>query len=123
MGKAKDWFLGKINELILFLEYPVDYIVEFGDELKGLDTGGKIMRIAKKAFVMYICLMIIYLLVFFVLLYAFLGGGGGNTSLAEGIYQDAMKARHEEAVRDAESGRGSWADVADIEQDMRNHGM
>ncbi|MBO5998543.1 MAG: hypothetical protein J6P87_02510 [Lachnospiraceae bacterium] len=122
MEKAAEWFFGKINELILFLEYPVDYIVEFGDDLKRLSTGGKIAKVAKMLVTMYICLMIIYILIFVVLLHAFLGGRSGS-SVAEGMYEDALKASRDEAIRDAESGRGSWKDVADIEQEMKNHGM
>lgn len=122
MSGVKEWFLRTINELILFLEYPVDYIVEFGDELKTCSTGGKIAKIAKTLVGVYLCLMVIYLLIFVVLLYAFLGNSSGK-SLAEGIYEDALRSQRDEAVSAAESGRGSWSDVADIEQDMHNHGM
>ena len=123
MDGMKEWFLKKINEFILFLEYPVDYIVEFGDELGKLSTGGKAVKVAKMLVSMYVCLMIIYLLIFVALLFAFLGGGGDGKSLAEGMYEDALRASRDEAVSAAEAGRGSWSDVADIEQEMKNNGM
>ena len=123
MDGIKDWFFKKMNEFILFLEYPVEYIVEFGDELGKLSTGGKVIKVGKTVVSMYICLMIIYLLIFAVLLYLFLGGGGSGKSLAEGMYEDALRAQRDEAVSAAEAGRGSWSDVADIEQEMKNNDM
>ena len=121
MGGMKDWFFRKINEFILFLEYPVDYIVDFGDELKQLSTSGKAVKVAKMLASMYICLMMIYLLIFVALFIAFFSGG--SNSVAEGLYQDALRAKRDDAVSAAEAGQGSWRDVADIEQEMKNHGM
>ena len=127
MGAIKEWFLGKMNEFILFLEYPVDYIVEFGDDLKERSTGGKIAKIAKIIISIYICILIFYVLfVVAVILIVLFGGGtgsGSERSLAENLYADALRAKRDDAVSAAESGRGSWADVADIEQEMKNNGI
>ena len=45
--KAKKLLTYLTNEFMIFLEYPLDYIEEFGDDMKKLDTTDKVIKIGK----------------------------------------------------------------------------
>ena len=68
------WFKQKMHEFLLFLEYPIDYIVEFGDKLKQQTLGGKALTVLKLVVTVYLCYAISELLVIAFLGMVFLAG-------------------------------------------------
>ncbi len=110
--KIKNWFFRKMNEFILFLEYPLDYILEFGDELKTLDTTGKVIKIGKLLISAYLCVQIIMFLLFVVLFFAFFGTGA---PVGDDAYTRALKQQL------ADTPEGS-REAADIRQELHNMG-
>ena len=117
MEQVKKWFFEKMNEFILFLEYPLDYIEEFGDELKRLSSGERVLKIGKALISIYLCILLIEFILFAVLFFAFLGG----PSSGENAYTRALKHSKIDAETKARTGQGSWKDVADIDQEIRNN--
>lgn len=115
--KVKDWFFDMMNELILFLEYPLDYIIEFGDDLKNQDTTGKVIKIGKLLVTVYLCIQLIMLVLFLVLLFVFLGGG----SSAGDAYTNALKASRGDLERDVREGKAPPSALADLDQEIRNN--
>lgn|GEM_PF-4191161 len=120
LAKALDWFMDKMNELIIFLEYPIDYIVEFGDDLKQLSMGKKVLKIGKTLLMIYLSILAVFLVIFLVLLNTFLGSGSGGRSLAEGMYKDAVRQARDEAESRARTGQGSWGEYEDYAQEYDN---
>ncbi len=110
--KIKNWFFRKMNEFILFLEYPLDYILEFGDELKTLDTAGKVIKIGKLLISAYLCVQIIMFLLFVVLFFAFFGAGAPAGG-------DAYTRALEQQLADTPEGS---REAADIRQELHNMG-
>ena len=110
--KIKNWFLKKMNEFILFLEYPMDYIVEFGDELKTLDTSGKVIKIGKLLISAYLCVQIVMFLLFAVIVIVLFGSGAPAGG-------DAYTRALEQQLADAPEGS---REAADIRQELHNMG-
>lgn len=117
--KLFDWANNKFEEFMIFLEYPLDYIEEYGDSLKELDTGHKVLKVGKSLLSIYAFVLLIYLLIF-VALWKFLLGGSGGGSVAEGIYEDALRSEAEAAQRAADAGMGSYAAVDAVNQEREN---
>ena len=74
MGKIKRWFKRKMYEFLLFLEYPVEYIVEFGDKLKQQSLGQKALTILKLLVTIYLCFILSELVVLLILCAAVFAG-------------------------------------------------
>lgn len=117
LEKVKDWFFDMVNELILFLEYPLDYIIEFGDDLKKQDATGKIIKIGKLLITIYLCIQLIMLVLFVVLLFVFLGGG----SSAGDAYTNALKASRGDLECDVREGKAPPSALSDLDQEIRNN--
>ena len=73
MDRFIKWFKRKMHGLVLFLEYPVEYIVDFGDDLKQKSGKEKIIKIVKFIATIYICTLTIQFIILFILLGAFIG--------------------------------------------------
>ncbi len=56
-----------MHEFLLFLEYPVEYIVEFGDKLKQQSLGQKALTILKLLVTIYLCFILSELVVLLIL--------------------------------------------------------
>ena len=114
MEKIEKWVFEKINEFILFLEYPLEYIEEVGDKLKTKNAAGKTFMIAKMAITAYVCVQLVLLGLFVIILFEVLGvkrSDGGNA------YTDALK----QEKREAEKRGDSSGYIADLEQEIRNN--
>ena len=114
MEKIEKWFFEKMNEFVLFLEYPLEYIEEVGDKLKTKSTAGKTAMIVKMAITAYICVQLVLLAIFVFLLFEILGvkrSDGGNA------YTDSLKRE----LRDAEKRGDSPGYIADLEQEIHNN--
>ena len=113
--KARTFLEYLANEFMLFLEYPLDYIEEFGDELKELDTTGKIIKIGKLLIAIFLLAQLVVGMVFAVILIIWLCSGS-DSSVGSSLYVDALKSQK----ADAES-RGDWREAADLDQEIRNN--
>ena len=118
LAKVKDWFFDTVNELILFLEYPLDYIIEFGDDLKKQDTTGKIVKIGKLLITIYLCIQLVMLIVVVGVVLIALFGGGSSIGNA---YTDALKSSRADLERDVREGRAPASALADLDQEIRNN--
>lgn len=67
MEKIKRWFKRKMHEFLLFLEYPIEYIVEFGDKFKQQSLGQKALTILKLLVTIFLCFILSELVVFVIL--------------------------------------------------------
>ena len=67
MEKIKRWYKRKMHELLLFLEYPIEYIVEFGDKFKQQSLGQKALTILKLLVTIFLCFILSELVVFVIL--------------------------------------------------------
>ena len=67
MEKIKRWFKRKMHEFLLFLEYPIEYIVEFGDKFKQQSLGQKALTILKLLVTIFLCVILSELVVFVIL--------------------------------------------------------
>ena len=77
MDKFKKRVKWLLHELVLFLEYPVDYIVEVGDDLKQRTGTDKINTIAKLIVMVFLCVLTIHFILFFIVLGAVFGANIG----------------------------------------------
>lgn len=77
MDKIKKWVKWVLHELVLFLEYPVDYIVEVGDDLKQSTGTDKIKKIAKLIVTIYLCALTVQFIMFFIVVGAVFGANIG----------------------------------------------
>ncbi len=73
MEKVKKWFKWLLHEMVLFLEYPVDYITEVGDDLKQKSGKDKIIKIAKLIVMVYVCALTVEFILFFIVIGALIG--------------------------------------------------
>lgn len=119
--KAKKLLEKLTNEFMIFLEYPLDYIEEFGDDLKKLDTADKIIKIGKLLIGIFLLGQLVIGMIFAVIVLLSLSGGGSSTSVGEDLYKQALKSARTDAESRARSGKGSWSEVADIDQEIRNY--
>ena len=74
MEKIKRWFKRKMHEFLLFLEYPIEYIVEFGDKFKQQSLGQKALTILKLLVTIYLCFILSELVVLVILCVAVFAG-------------------------------------------------
>ena len=119
--KAKKLFEKLTNEFMIFLEYPLDYIEEFGDDLKKLDTTDKIIKIGKLLISIFLLGQLVIGMIFAVIVILSLSGDGSSPSVAEDLYKQALKSARADAESRASSGQGSWSEVADIDQEISNY--
>ena len=119
--KAKKLLTYLTNEFMIFLEYPLDYIEEFGDEMKKLDTTDKIIKIGKLLIGIFLLMQLVFGMIFAVILCLSLSDNGSGRSVAEDLYTRELKSAKADAESRARSGQGSWSEVADIEQEIRNN--
>ena len=119
--KAKKLFEKLTNEFMIFLEYPLDYIEEFGDDLKTLDTTDKIIKIGKLLISIFLLGQLVIGMIFAVIVLLSLSGDGSGTSVGEDLYKQALKSARADAESRASSGQGSWSEVADIDQEIKNY--
>ena len=119
--KAKKLLEKLTNEFMIFLEYPLDYIEEFGDDLKKLDTTDKIIKIGKLLISIFLLGQLVIGMIFAVIVILSLSGDGSSPSVAEDLYKQALKSTRADAESRASSGKGSWSEVADIDQEIRNY--